>query len=127
MKLHAAPFEQIKSGIKTIELRLYDEKRQQIQVNDAIVFTNNTTGEIMEATVVKLHLFRSFEELYNTLPLVKCGYTPEEICKAHPSDMEQYYSAEEQAKYGVVGIELETEKANAGNFKKENPEDNFSV
>ena len=106
MKLHAAPFEEIKSGRKTIELRLYDEKRQQIQVNDAIVFTNTTTGETLAATVIKLHLFRSFQELYNTLPLLKCGYTPEDIDGAHPSDMEQYYSVAEQSKYGVVGIEI---------------------
>ena len=39
MKLHEAPFELIKNRIKTIELRLYDEKRQMISVGDFIVFT----------------------------------------------------------------------------------------
>lgn len=106
MKLHPSPFEQIKRGMKTIELRLYDEKRQQIKVGDQIVFTNNITGETLATTVVKLHCFNSFEELYKTLPLLKCGYAPEDIDQAHPADMEQYYSAEEQSKYGVVGIEL---------------------
>ena len=37
---------------------------------------------------------------------MNCGYTPEDIDRAHPSDMEQYYSVEEQKQYGVVGIEL---------------------
>ena len=106
MKLHSSPFEKIKSGQKTIELRLFDEKRQQIKPGDGIVFTNTTTGETMDATVVKLHRYDSFDELYKFLPLLKCGYTAEDIDKAHPSDMEQYYSAEEQKKYGVVGIEL---------------------
>lgn len=106
MKLHPAPFAMIRSGEKTIELRLYDEKRQQIQVGDQIVFTNNKTGEVLEKTVGKLHRFDSFEELYKTLPLLQCGYTAEDIDTARPSDMEQYYSAEEQRKYGVVGIEL---------------------
>ena len=106
MKLHASPFEMIKSGKKTIELRLYDEKRQKIKVGDDIIFTSAVTGERMCATVKKLHLFDSFEELYKTLPLLQCGYTAEDVGTAHPSDMEQYYSPEEQQKYGVVGIEL---------------------
>ncbi len=106
MKLNATPFKMIKSGEKTIELRLYDEKRQQIKVGDKIVFTNNTTEETLNATVVKLHRFDNFDELYKTLPMLKCGYTTDNIDTATPADMEQYYSVEEQKKYGVVGIEL---------------------
>ncbi len=106
MKLNSSPFEMIKSGAKTIELRLFDEKRQQVKAGDKIVFTNNANGEILNTTVVKLHRFDSFKELYKSLPLLKCGYTAENVDKATPSDMEQYYSVEEQNKYGVVGIEL---------------------
>ncbi len=106
MKLRSSPFEMIKSGRKTIELRLFDEKRQQMKAGDKVVFTNTATGETLNTTVVKLHRFNSFEELYKSLSLLECGYTAEEADKAHPSDMEQYYSAEEQKKYGVVGIEL---------------------
>lgn len=106
MKLHTSPFEKIKSGEKTIELRLYDEKRQQIKAGDFITFTNTATGERLNTKVVKLHRFDSFEELYKELPLLQCGYTAEDVDTAHPADMEQYYSPEEQKKYGVVGIEL---------------------
>lgn len=106
MKLHSSPFEMIKSGQKTIELRLFDEKRQQIQPGDTIVFTNTATGEALTAEVVKLHRFKSFEELYKALPLLQCGYTKEDVDTAHPADMQQYYSVEEQEKYGVVGIEI---------------------
>ena len=106
MKLHTVPFEKIKSGSKTIELRLYDEKRQMINPGDTIVFTNTATGEQLRAKVKKLHRFASFEELYQTLPLLQCGYTAEDIDSASPADMEAYYSKEEQQKYGVVGIEL---------------------
>ena len=106
MNLTPAPFSMIKSGQKTIELRLFDEKRQHIRVGDEIVFTNTESGETLRKTVAKLHRFDSFEELYRALPLLQCGYTAEDIDTAHPSDMEQYYSVEEQQKYGVVGIEL---------------------
>lgn len=106
MNLNPSPFEMIRSGRKTIELRLLDEKRQQIKVGDGIVFTNTLTKETLSAAVVGLHKFASFDELYDNLPLLKCGYTEEDIGEANPRDMEQYYSLAEQKKYGVVGIEL---------------------
>ena len=106
MKLHPAPFEMIKSGEKTIELRLFDEKRQQIDVGDVIIFTDTHTGEFMNAKVLALHRFDSFEELYRSLPLLKCGYTEDDIDTARADDMNEYYSLEKQKKYGVVGIEI---------------------
>ena len=106
MKLHPSPFDMIKAGEKTIELRLYDEKRQLLQPGDEIVFTNTKTGEPLRTTVVKLHRFASFAELYRNLPLLQCGYTAADIATASPRDMEQYYSTEKQCQYGVVGIEL---------------------
>lgn len=106
MKLHAEPFEMIKSGRKTIELRLWDEKRQKIKIGDTVVFTNTISGEKLKATVLNLYRFDSYEELYKELPLLKCGYTEDDIDTAQASDMEAYYSADEQAKYGVVGIEI---------------------
>ncbi len=106
MKLNPAPFEMIKSGQKTIELRLYDEKRQLIKIGDEIVFANTVTGETLQTKVLKLHRFDSFAELYESLPLLKCGYTSDNVAMATPADMGQYYSVDEQKKYGVLGIEI---------------------
>ena len=107
MKLKPAPFEKIKSGNKTIELRLYDEKRQQIAVGDVIRFINtDNTADILLVTVKGMYLFNSFEELYRKLPLTECGYAQEELETASYRDMEQYYSGEEQSRYGVVGIKI---------------------
>lgn len=108
MKLQDVPFEMIKCGKKTIELRLYDEKRRLISVNDEIEFIrlSNKSSSFL-CRVVALHRFSSFEELYNSLPLMKCGYTEKDIATASAHDMDIYYSAEKQAKYGVLGIELE--------------------
>lgn len=108
MNLNPAPFEMIKSGIKTIELRLFDEKRQKIKVGDSITFiSTKNVEETLQVKVKALYLFESFDELYKSLPLLKCGYTEEDIHTASPDDMEVYYSAEKQQKYGVVGIEIE--------------------
>ena len=106
MDLAPRPFSMIKNGKKTIELRLFDEKRQKIKVGDSIVFTETATGEKLSVKVEKLHRFDSFEELYRSLPLLECGYTEETVADARPSDMEGFYSPEKQKKYGVVGIEI---------------------
>lgn len=107
MKLHPEPFAKIQNGSKTIELRLYDEKRQQIQVGDYISFTRtDDAAEQMQVRVTALHCFEHFAALYAHLPLLQCGYTEENLADAAPSDMEQYYSPQEQLRYGVVGIAL---------------------
>ena len=106
MKLHQMPFEMIKSGRKTIELRLYDEKRRLISAGDEIEFTSRALGEKLLCRVIKLHIFDSFDALYEALPLLECGYTERDVSTASPRDMDAYYSLEEQKRYGVVGIEL---------------------
>ncbi len=106
MKLSREPFKMISSGFKTIELRLLDEKRRNIRIDDEIVFTCVENGEKIRARVVDLHYFDSFEDLYKSLPLLKCGYTEQNVKSAKASDMEEFYSAQEQKEYGVVGIEL---------------------
>ncbi len=108
MKLRSHPFYMIRSGQKTFELRLFDEKRQQLKVNDEIEFRCLDKDESPFAVrVIALHLFNSFTELYAALSLLKCGYTEDTIADASSDDMNQYYSVEEQSKYGVVGIEIE--------------------
>lgn len=107
MKLQPEPFEKIKNGYKTIELRLLDEKRQLVNVGDIIEFLNlkNKTQKI-RAEVIALHKFENFTQLYKSLPLEKCGYEKSEIKNADPKDMELFYSSEERSKYGVLGIEI---------------------
>ena len=107
LNLHPQPFALIADGRKTIELRLYDEKRSQIQVGDTLVFTHSDDStKTLTAKVTALHRFPDFAALYAALPLDKCGYLPEELSTASPEDMNLYYSAEKQALYGVVGIEI---------------------
>jgi len=107
MKLQPGPFEKIKSGRKTIELRLLDKKRQLIKIGDIIEFLNlKDKLQKIRVEVIALHKFENFNQLYQNLSLEKCGYDKDEIKSADPKDMELYYSAEEQAQYGVLGIEI---------------------
>lgn len=108
MNLNPRPFSLIANGQKTIELRLLDEKRQLISVGDTLIFTNSQdANSTLSCTVKKLHIFNNFQELYHSLPLDKCGYSPDELATASPADMEEYYPIEKQKIYGVVGIEIE--------------------
>ncbi len=106
MNLVPSAFKKIADGNKTIELRLNDEKRQRIKAQDTVVFNCSSTKDIITAQVFGLHKFSDFEELYNALPLEKCGYTVAELDTAHYTDMEQYYTKEQIEKYGALGIEL---------------------
>lgn len=104
MKLNAKSFELIKAGKKTIEMRLYDNKRKMIQVGDIIEFTNIETREEMQVSVINLYNFPSFKELYKAFNQEALGYESYEI--ALYTDMEQYYLITDIEKYGVLGIEI---------------------
>lgn len=108
MQLHEEPFKKVADGTKTIELRLNDEKRRRIRIGDCITFLNRAdSSESLTTRVIGLYPFASFDELYQELALEKCGYTAEEVVGASPRDMDIYYSAEEQERYGALGIEIE--------------------
>ena len=72
MKLNNEPFECIKNGTKTIELRLNDEKRKLLNIGDKIEFTNITNNEKLLVKIENLYYFSSFEELYKkSVPTTK--------------------------------------------------------
>lgn len=99
MKLQNEPFKQIKKGTKEIEIRLNDEKRKAFKINDYIEFTNITTLEIMFVKITNLYNFKNFEELFNHFDNSTLGGGTYE-------EMYDYYSKEDESKYGVLGIEI---------------------
>ena len=109
MNLNDAPFSQIYNGEKTVELRLYDEKRQQICVGDTLRFTRVNTNDIMETEVLALHVFKSFFELFQTPLFAQCGCGDLTI-EQSVEMMRGYYTAEQESRYGVVGIEIKVLK-----------------
>lgn len=107
MNLEPSAFLKIAKGSKTIELRLSDEKRQEINIGDRIEFRCSEINSVIFAEVIKLHKFLDFEQLYKALPLEKCGYSKNDLKSAHYTDMEKYYTKEQIEKYGALGIELQ--------------------
>ena len=104
MKLQEDPFERIKNGTKTIEFRLYDEKRRTIQIGDEIEFSK--LPELQEKLLVKvidLYKEESFEKLFKK---VFVGEDKEKIIEKAKS-MNRFYTPEQEKEYGVVGIKIE--------------------
>lgn len=104
MHLNHEPFLAIKNGTKTIELRLLDEKRRNIRVNDFILFKDRLTHEEIQVCVIGLHIYPNFSLLYKHFDPIALGYSKDENALAE--DMEVFYPIESQEKYGVVGIEI---------------------
>ena len=104
MKLQNDPFQAIREGWKTIEMRLNDEKRSIIKVDDVIEFTNVMTLEKICCRVINIYKYSDFDELYKNHDKVSIGYKENET--ADPDDMLMYYTKEDIEKYGVVGLEV---------------------
>ena len=107
MKLQPENFNFILNGTKRIEIRLNDEKRQNIKLGDKIKFLKEPDlNESFEAQVIGLLRYNSFEEMfkdYDISILSDKSMTKEELI----SVLEQFYTKEKQEKYGVLGIRIE--------------------
>ena len=107
MKLQPEYYNFILNGTKRIEIRLYDEKRQQIKIGDVIKFLKEPElNDSFNAKVVGLLRYNSFEEMFkdfDILILSDESMTKDELI----SVLEQFYTKEKQEKYGVLGIRIE--------------------
>jgi len=104
MKLTAEPFDKIKDGSKIIEVRLFDEKRKDINLGDEIVFTKQPEEtEELRAQVVGLLRFPTFKDLFNDFPPEYFGHTDRE---GLTSKVYQFYTLEQEKEFGVLGIKI---------------------
>ena len=107
MKLQPKYYDFILNGTKRIEIRLFDEKRQQIKIGDTIKFLKEP--ELIESfnvKVVDLLRYNNFEEMfkdYDISILADKSMTKEELITV----LEEFYSKEKQEQYGVLGIKIE--------------------
>lgn len=106
MCLADEPFAAIKSGKKTLELRLYDDKRKSIRVGDSIVFKNRENTAEIAVFVKALYHFDSFKNLFSEPEmLAKAGWS--ELTASEAADiMYSYYTKEQEHEFGVLGIEF---------------------
>ena len=107
MKLQPKFFFFFKYGTKRIELRLYDEKRRNIELGDKIVFRKEPElKEVVEATVVGLLRYKSFKELFEDFDmslLADKSMTKRELLEG----LEEFYTVEKQEEFEVLGTRIE--------------------
>jgi ASC-1-like (ASCH) protein len=70
MHLDPLSFEKILSGQKTVEVRLNDEKRKLLKVDDIVEFENED-GEVIPCKIIKLSYFVSFTDLFSSIAYVQ--------------------------------------------------------
>lgn len=105
LKLATEPFNAIVSGNKTIESRLYDEKRQKIQIGDQVIFTNrDNPSQTVTVKVVGLLRYATFRDLFSHNNPRKFGGESVEWLE---NQIGEFYSLDDQLEDGVVGIEFE--------------------
>ena len=107
LKLQPKYFDYIDKGTKRIELRLFDEKRQKINVGDTIIFQKEPELEAkMKVKVIGLLRYNTFEELFEDFDIeimADKSMTKNELLKV----LEEFYTPEKQKQYGVIGIRIE--------------------
>ena len=105
LKLATEPFNAIISGDKTVESRLYDAKRQKIQIGDQIIFTNiDNSKQTVTAEVVGLLRYATFRDLFSHNNPRKFGGDNVEWLE---NQISEFYSLSDQLENGVIGIEFE--------------------
>lgn len=107
IKLQPQYYNYILYGTKRIEIRLYDEKRQQIKIGDTIIFLKDPDlNESFKAKVTGLLRYNSFEDMFkdfDTSILSDKSMTKKDLINV----LEQFYTKEKQKQYGVLGIRIE--------------------
>jgi ASC-1-like (ASCH) protein len=107
MKLNPAPFNAVLHGEKTVECRLYDEKRQKITLGDSIAFSLiSDETQCVVVRVIGLLRYETFESMFmHNEPRKFGGQNRQSLT----DKLLSYYSRQEQEAYGVLGIEFKLE------------------
>ncbi len=107
MKLDPRSFDRVRSGVKTLELGINDEKRRAVKIGDTICLKRlPELKEELNVAVLELHAYPTFAELFDKVPLEWLGYMQADKPWLNES-MYTVYSREEEAQYGAIGIRIE--------------------
>ncbi|MDE6047014.1 MAG: hypothetical protein K2F56_00135 [Anaeroplasmataceae bacterium] len=115
MHLCDAMFLAMKEGTKTVEVRLFDDKRKLVDIGDYVEFHNNDT--YMKMRVLDIRIEHTFKELFecnidlrNTslyYPPKLLGFSEEYTVDSLVKEMYKYYTKKQEEKYGVIAFVFE--------------------
>jgi len=103
-------FEKIKSGKKTVEMRLDNGDipfLSSIKIGDMISFTNTENSYRVPAKVIGICRFESFKTLVEFLGANRCFTNSENPPKDPDAYMELYYPKDQIEKYEKIGIAID--------------------
>lgn len=122
MHLSDDMFEAVASGKKNVEVRLFDEKRKLIDIDDYIEFIKSgDENQRVLRRVTNLYVFEDFKELFEREEYIgdrkwrkSLRFSPEEVGSPAGSTaadmvkaMQKYYDKKQVKKYGVMAFRLE--------------------
>ena len=107
MKLNPEYYNLVANGEKTIEVRLFDEKRKGLAVGDIVAFINTENNDITATRITSLTRFNNFDSCITNTGTKRVGfngYSVEETIKKYRT----IYSSDDEERYGclAIGIEL---------------------
>lgn len=106
MGLFDSPFQSIKSGRKTVEVRLNDEKRRKMNIGDRIKFVKvPEENDDLFVEVLELRVFPTFKEMYESIPADNfdtVGDTMEKML----SETYEVYTPEQEKQWGTLAITI---------------------
>ena len=100
-------FDKIKSGEKIFEIRLNDEKRQQINIGDIVIFKKEP--DLYEGLVCKIlekRHFSSFAQMAQVMSLKDLGFAGKNAEQVERK-LHTYYSKKDEEMYGVVVFKIQ--------------------
>ncbi|MBP1970539.1 ASC-1-like (ASCH) protein [Virgibacillus natechei] len=113
MGLYNGPFQSIKSGRKTVEVRLNDEKRRKLTRGDVIVFTRiPERDEVLTVEVLALRKYDTFRQMYEEIPaedMDEEGRSIDEMVK----NTFKIYTPDQEKEWGTLAITI---KVQGGDF-----------
>lgn len=120
MHLSDDMFEAIKNGHKTIEIRLFDNKRKCIDYGDYLKFIKSSdNGQFLIRKVVDIELAFTFEEMFkliinrkdkkNNTP-ISLGFSQDTKLEDFVNEMNKYYSKDQENEFNVIAFYLEKPK-----------------
>ena len=112
MKLQKEHFDHIADGSKTVEMRLFDEKRRKIHVGDTIEFTcDGAEDQKLQTKVLGMHVYPGFDELVEDFSPTTLGFA-----KTSPGKIAEYmlriYGVEAAFKNKALAIRVKVVEDN---------------
>ena len=93
MNLSQPYFNMVKNGKKTVEIRLYDDKRKQLKIGDKIKFSNNEIDKSFFKKIKDIKIFESFRKAITQTRLKNCMPNINRIDDADTTKCIQIYTS----------------------------------